>query len=195
MVMVVVVAARESTFFFCFQLSVCCHPSLHQMIQIPGVRDVECLLHRMGMEVPISCMSASGCYCGVGSSVHFGLAVVGVALVFVATVVLAQGNEAQTFAGLFAFGEANLLTLGFLTLDLPFFCLFSLDLFGKGLLLVNELGFGWNRLFYLFLLLIHLYFLLHRRKQFHPSTPGDAGSCFNSVIFFKHVDSLDCSYS
>ena len=74
-----------------------------------------------------------------------GLAVVGVALVVVSTVALAEGNGTHSFSGLFALGGANLLTSSFLTLDLTFSCLFCLDLFGKGLHFVNGLGFMWNR--------------------------------------------------
>ena len=76
-----------------------------------------------------------------------GLAVVGMVLVVVVTVTLAEGNRAHKFTGLLALGGANLIASSFLTLDFSLFCLFSLDLLEIGLLFVNGLGFGWNRFF------------------------------------------------
>ena len=146
----------------------------------------------LAWQSPSLACPASECYCGVGSSVHLGAGICRSGIGVVATVALEGGNGPHRFAGLFALGGANLLTSGFLTLALPLFCFFSLDLFGKGLLFENGLGFGWNRPL-LFLPSCMPLFSFAKRKWFHLSTPGPAGWCFNGVIFSKHVDPLDCS--
>ena len=112
-----------------------------------------------------------------------GLAVVAVALVGMVTVGLAEGNRANKFPGLFALGGINLLTSSFVTLDFLFYLLVLSGPLSKGAFC------KWIRVcveqasLFLFLLLICLYFVLQRRKQFHLSTPGAAGGCFNSVMF------------
>ena len=89
---------------------------------------------------------ASGCHYGVSSSVHLGAGSSGQGISgchHCHFVVRPWGPQ----AGLFALGGEYLLISSFLTLNFPFFCMFSLDLLEKGLLFVNGLWFGWNRLF------------------------------------------------
>ena len=144
----VAVASSESTFFFC-SLFLCLSLSQSWSDQSDSWGE-ECgadfsqnghgsphLLHFQQVDVIVELVVVF----------ILGLAVVGMVLVAVVTVALAKGNRAHKFAGLFVFGGANLLTSSFLTLDLPSFCLFSLGLYGTGLLFVNGLGFRWNRLF------------------------------------------------
>ena len=128
-------------------------------------------------------------------SVTLGPAILVVVMVLV-SLDLVEGNGAHKFFGLFALGGANLAMSSLLILDFPFFCPLFLDLLEKGFIFVNGLGFEWNRLLpSLFFLLVCFYFLSQRREWFHPSTHGAAGCCFNSVIFSKCVDPLDCSHS
>ena len=134
MVVVVVAAVRlESAFFFC-SLTICLSPT--QSSDQSDSWGEGCRAHfaQNGYGGPhlLHVLQVNGI---VGLVVVFtlGLAVIGIVLVVVVTVALAEDNGAHKFAGLFALGGANLLTFNFLTLDLPFFYLFSLGLLGKGL--------------------------------------------------------------
>ena len=122
MMTVLVVVARESTFFFCsptlcLALSQSSSDQPDSWGEGSGVDFAQNghgsprLLHVLHVDVIV----------GLVVVFILGLAVVGVALVVVATVALAEGNRAHRFTGLFALGGAYLLTLSFLTLDLPFF--------------------------------------------------------------------------
>ena len=108
---------------------------------------------------------------------------------------LVEGNRASRFAGLFALGGMNLAMSSLPILDFTFFCTLFLDLLEKGLLFVNGLGFGWNSLFSSFFPPHMLLFSFAKKEMISSITPGAAGCCFNSVIFYKCVYLLDCSYS
>ena len=121
-VVVLVVAVRlEPAFFFC-SLALCLLPcqSLSDQSDFRGEGcRADCTQNGHGGFLLLHVLQVN-VIMGLVVPFILGLAVIGMVLVVVVTVDLVH-----KFSGLFAFGRANLLMSCFLTLDLPFFCLFS----------------------------------------------------------------------